>query len=74
MAGFLLRPRAVVDVDSIWTYTVQNWGEDQAERYVRKINERSSLYPTSLTLGTAAILFGKDTANTEWGVTSSSIA
>jgi toxin ParE1/3/4 len=34
MAEFLLRPKAVADLDSIWDYTVDTWSEEQAERYI----------------------------------------
>jgi toxin ParE1/3/4 len=39
MAGFSLRPKAISDLESIWEYTVETGGEEQAERYVRLINE-----------------------------------
>ncbi|MEN9019704.1 MAG: type II toxin-antitoxin system RelE/ParE family toxin [Verrucomicrobiaceae bacterium] len=39
MAGFSLRPKAISDLESIWEYTVETCGEEQAERYVRLINE-----------------------------------
>ena len=39
MAEFSLRPKAIADLEEIWRYTVDTWGEAQAERYVRLINE-----------------------------------
>lgn len=39
MAEFSLRPKAITDLDGIWDYTVETWGEEQAERYLRSINE-----------------------------------
>ena len=39
MAEFSLRPKALTDLDEIWDYTVETWGEEQAERYLRSINE-----------------------------------
>ena len=39
MSEFRLRPKAVSDLDSIWNYTIETWGEDQAERYLRMIND-----------------------------------
>ena len=39
MAEFSLRPKAISDLEKIWEYTVETWGEEQAERYVRLINE-----------------------------------
>jgi toxin ParE1/3/4 len=38
MADFLLRPKAVSDLEEIWDYTVRMWDEDQAERYLRLLN------------------------------------
>lgn len=38
MAEFVLRPKAVEDLESIWDYTVKTWGEEQAETYLRLIN------------------------------------
>lgn len=49
MAEFFLRPKAVADLDSIWDYTVDTWGEEQAERYIRMLNagfERLAKEPT----------------------------
>lgn len=34
MAEFRLTPAALRDLESIWQYTAQQWGEAQAERYV----------------------------------------
>lgn len=39
MAEFFLRPKAIADLEDIWDYTVEAWGEEQAERYLRSINE-----------------------------------
>jgi len=37
VARFILSPRAQADVDEIWTYTVERWGVEQAELYVRQL-------------------------------------
>ncbi len=37
MGRYLLSPRARADLDEIWNYTVERWGADQAETYVRSI-------------------------------------
>jgi toxin ParE1/3/4 len=34
LAQFRLLPEAEKDLESIWHYTVQNWGLDQAESYL----------------------------------------
>jgi toxin ParE1/3/4 len=38
MARVFLRPKAVDDLTGIWDYTVETWGIEQAERYVRLVN------------------------------------
>ena len=38
MGDYVLRPKAVDDLDSIWDYTVDVWSEEQAERYIRLLN------------------------------------
>jgi toxin ParE1/3/4 len=35
MIRYVLSPRAQVDLDEIWDYTAEKWGNDQAERYIR---------------------------------------
>ncbi len=37
---YRLTPRAREDLRGIWNYTVANWGEPQAERYLKLIHER----------------------------------
>lgn len=37
MARFILSPRAQADVGEIWAYTVERWGAEQAELYVRQL-------------------------------------
>jgi toxin ParE1/3/4 len=32
---FVISPRARADIDDIWNYTVERWGERQAEIYLR---------------------------------------
>jgi plasmid stabilization system protein ParE len=32
-------PAAQSDLSHIWDYTLLNWGEDQAEKYLRKIEK-----------------------------------
>ena len=34
MTGYILSPAARADLDSIWEYTAETWGLDQAERYI----------------------------------------
>ena len=37
-SGFVFSPKAQDDLGAIWDYTIQRWGADQAERYVRDIH------------------------------------
>ena len=37
MADFLLSDAANARLDEIWRYTVDNWGDEQAERYIRQL-------------------------------------
>ena len=34
---FIVSPRAEADIDDIWNYTIEHWGEQQAEIYLRLI-------------------------------------
>ena len=34
MAEYRLTPAAEGDLEAIWTYTLQQWGEEQADRYI----------------------------------------
>jgi toxin ParE1/3/4 len=35
--GYILSPPARADLDAIWDYSAETWGDEQAERYVRDI-------------------------------------
>ncbi|SEB21436.1 type II toxin-antitoxin system RelE/ParE family toxin [Paraburkholderia sartisoli] len=37
MRGYVLSPAAEHDLDDIWDYTVDRWGDAQAERYILNI-------------------------------------
>ena len=39
MPGYLLSPAAQADLSEIWDYSAQNWGTEQADRYVRGIQD-----------------------------------
>ena len=41
MAWYLLSPRAQADLDDIWDYSCERWGDDRAESYVRSIDKGS---------------------------------
>ena len=40
MREVVKRPRAYADLESIWLYTYEQWGEEQAARYLRQLNDR----------------------------------
>ncbi len=37
MSRYLLSPAARVDLERIWDYTADRWGDDQAEEYLRDV-------------------------------------
>lgn len=37
MSRYVLSPAAHADLEQIWDYTCDRWGDDQAEKYVREI-------------------------------------
>jgi toxin ParE1/3/4 len=39
LTRFFLTPAAEADLEAIWDYTEENWGERQAERYVAAISD-----------------------------------
>lgn len=40
MSGYRLSPAAQADLDGIWDYSTQQWGEEQAVRYIYAIRDR----------------------------------
>ncbi len=43
VTGFKLRPAAKQDLVYIWRSTVETWSTDQADRYVRELNDAFKL-------------------------------
>jgi toxin ParE1/3/4 len=39
MTSYVLSPLAQFDIDGIWDFTAERWGEDQAIRYVRLLRD-----------------------------------
>jgi toxin ParE1/3/4 len=37
VSRYVLSPAARADLEQIWDYTCERWGDDQAEEYVREI-------------------------------------
>jgi toxin ParE1/3/4 len=37
MSGYILSPSAQADLDEVWEFSAERWGEDRAERYVRDL-------------------------------------
>jgi toxin ParE1/3/4 len=51
LSRYLLTPRAVADIDDIAVYTVEVWGEQQAVKYIRALQERFAWLATNPMLG-----------------------
>lgn len=51
MTKYVLRPKAVEDMTSIWDYTIEMWGREQAERYVRMLDRTFSELVVNPNLG-----------------------
>ncbi len=51
MPEIALRPKARADLDGIWDYTVQTWGYEQAEHYVRTLSRAFELLVEKPELG-----------------------
>lgn len=43
MPEVALRPKARADLDDIWNYTVETWGYNHAEKYLRALNRAFEL-------------------------------
>jgi toxin ParE1/3/4 len=39
VSQYALSPRAKADIEDIWDYTEERWGEDQAKRYIRELEK-----------------------------------
>jgi toxin ParE1/3/4 len=39
MKGYILSPAAQADLGHIWDYSAQNWGAEQADRYILGIRD-----------------------------------
>lgn len=39
-ANLKLKPRAQQDIESIWDYTLEKWGIEQAKKYIRDLRDR----------------------------------
>jgi toxin ParE1/3/4 len=39
MKEFVLSPAAELDLDDVWDYSAEHWGLNQAERYIRMIQD-----------------------------------
>jgi len=54
MMRLRLSDRARADLDGIWEYTAQRWGVDQAEAYLRIVNQAIALLRENPRLGRSA--------------------
>jgi toxin ParE1/3/4 len=50
---FVLSPRAQADLGDIWHHTERQWGRNQAERYIRRIESMLALLAANPALGRA---------------------
>ena len=50
---FIVSPRARADIDDIWDYTVEHWGERQAEIYLRLLKAAVDAVATDPEVGRA---------------------
>lgn len=39
MSAYLFTPAARTDLEEIWDYSVEQWGEEKAEAYIRQIRD-----------------------------------
>jgi len=53
MARFNLTPRARRDLEDIWNYSVDRWGIDRAEAYLRSIQSAMSQLAANPSYGSA---------------------
>ena len=51
MANLLFSPKAYVDLDQIWRYSTETWGELKAEAYLRSIFETAERIKENPLLG-----------------------
>ena len=51
MTHYVLKPRAQRDLEEIWDYSAVNWSVDQAEVYVRQIQQTLALLANDPYLG-----------------------
>jgi toxin ParE1/3/4 len=50
MSRYVLRPSAEADLEEIWRYSIEHWGEERAGRYMndlRKAMERAAESPSA---------------------------
>ncbi len=54
MKALLLTPKARSDIEAIWDYTVDNWGTNQAEVYIKAIQKTLEGLADSSTISQSA--------------------
>ena len=54
MREVVKRPRAYADLEGIWLYTYGQWGEEQADRYLRQLDEQVTALAFTPERGTSA--------------------
>ncbi len=53
VAEYLFRPKAKTDVEDIWSYTLETWGIDQADQYVKNLIDTCSSLAKNPDMGVA---------------------
>lgn len=51
MTQYHIRQRALDDMEQIWLYSLQEWGQDQADHYLKNIIQRIEWLAANPTLG-----------------------
>lgn len=53
MHKYRLTPSAKSDLIEIWNYTIETWGEKQAEKYLQEIEDKLNPFISSYSRGVA---------------------
>lgn len=69
MAEYRLTPAAEQDLEAIWTYTAQQWGVMQADRYIDFLTAAFDVLSQLPKTAPAAITSAQAIAGKAWSVT-----
>lgn len=51
MSQYIIRQRALDDMERIWLYSLQEWGQEQADQYLKNIIQRIEWLAAKPSLG-----------------------